>query len=181
MITYGIDRSFFSSGEHSFNVGVPQGSCLGPILCLVAINILLRRAVKDEAWLLQAFADDIFVATRSMAVMRFADILNAVLNLIPQWAPKFSLEFSYAKCNYTVVPRTGMLEYAPSRPILINGQRIRFQSRLVYLGVTNDQNLNWIPHLNAVQERAFEFLHKMDLSLRLTGESNRSCVRCSTK
>lgn len=44
------NRSIISNtNEHYFNVGVPQGSCLEPILWLVLINSLLKRLRSDEA------------------------------------------------------------------------------------------------------------------------------------
>lgn len=51
----------------------------------------------------------------------------------------------------------------------MNGDRIRFEHRLVYLGVIIDMHLSWMPHLTAVQKRAYNLVHKMD---RLTA-SNR--------
>lgn len=96
-----------------------------------------------------------------MAVIRFAAILNPVLNHILQWASEFSLGFSYANCNYTVVSPIGRIDYAPSTPVRMNGHWIRFECCLVYLG-TIDVHMSSMPHLSAVQERAFHFLYKMD-------------------
>lgn len=50
----------------------------------------------------------------------------------------------------------------------MNGHRIGFEHRLVYLGVIVDMHLSWMPHLTAVQERAYNFVHKMD---RLTASN----------
>lgn len=71
---------FLSDGEHYFDTGVPQGSCLGPYLCLVVIEIFLRRLVenRNEAWIITVCVADIFVAARHRDVMRFADLFGPV-------------------------------------------------------------------------------------------------------
>lgn len=48
----------------------------------MVINILIMRLTEGEAWVVQAFADDPFVAAQNPAVYRFADIISSVLSEI---------------------------------------------------------------------------------------------------
>lgn len=57
-------------GEHFYNVGMPQGSCLDSVLWLMAINTLLTRLTEEVVWLVQSFADYTFVVAHSPAVYR---------------------------------------------------------------------------------------------------------------
>lgn len=65
-------------------------------------------------------------------------------------------------CNCTVVHPRDRLDYVLSRPIFINGHKIKFYRCLVYLKVIIDMHLSWMPYLNAAQKRSFKLLHKMD-------------------
>lgn len=105
-------------GEHYFNVEVLQGSCLCPILWLVVIYILLIQLTEEEAWVVQVFADDTFVAPRSPAVKQLTYILAPVLSAIYRWATQCNLEFSYTKSCYTIVPTKGKLKNQPSGRVM---------------------------------------------------------------
>lgn len=93
----------WNANEYYFNVGVLQGSCLGPILWIVLINSLLKRLGVDEGWTVLFFAYDILIIARSPALYRFADFVRHVLGDIQAWAIELSLEFRYEKCLYAVM------------------------------------------------------------------------------
>lgn len=64
---------------------------LGPVLWLVVISVLLMRLTEEEAWVVQAFADDTFVAAKSPAVYPFAAILTPFLAEMHSWATECNL------------------------------------------------------------------------------------------
>ena len=77
-----------------------------------------------------------------------------MLEEIHRWAKECSLEFSYDKCQYTVIPPKGKLGYIPSCPIKLNGHRVKWTNNLTYLGIVINSDRSWMPHLNSVWEKA---------------------------
>lgn len=137
-------------------------SILGPIIWLAVTNILLERSRIYGAWLIQAFADDVFAAERSPAVFRgsptsWIQFSQWIIN--GRWNSAWS---SAMPTNHTMVQHRGRLEYAPSMPIFMNGHQIIFEGRLTYFEATFDMHLSWMPHLDVVQEQVFKHLHKID-------------------
>ena len=64
----GVDSSI-----QNINIGVPQGSCLGPLPCLIYINGL-PYSVKNAK--LSMYADDICLALQSDQISQLTEVLN---------------------------------------------------------------------------------------------------------
>ena len=62
--------------------GVPQGSCLGPLLFLVYINDL-PRALKNST--LSMYADDMSLCFKSKDLSRLNEALNEDLSHLDTW------------------------------------------------------------------------------------------------
>lgn len=94
--------------------------------------------------------------------MMFATLLGSILAEIHRWERKYSLDFNYDKCYYTVVKPKGTLKNESSIPIRMDGIRIMFRWQILYLGVTIDKHLSWMHHLTSVQEKAYSFMQKLN-------------------
>lgn len=75
----------------SFNIGVPQGSVLGPILFLVYINSLFSLDFKST---LTAFADDIGCTYGSKSALNLVADINWDLDLLRTWFNEHKLIIS---------------------------------------------------------------------------------------
>lgn len=156
------DRSVLEgNGELKYNVGVPQGSCLGPTLWLVLMNELLTQLTDTERWRVQAFADDLIIMAKSEAGIRFIPMLNPVLHKVSDWASGCGLEFSLGKCIYTVISARGKSPRTVSWALSLGNGRVRHQTGITYLGVYFDSDLSWMPHLTRRQEAASKFQYKL--------------------
>ena len=66
----------------SINIGVPQGSCLGPLLFLVSINDLSRVVNQCSVAM---FANDTSLSFRGKNLLQLNDVLNLDLASHDDW------------------------------------------------------------------------------------------------
>lgn len=83
------------------NIGVPQGSSIGPIIWLLVINVLLDNCMNNDYTII-AYADDINILMSATASYYFSEMSKAPIRLIEDWCNNFGLSCSINKCNFTM-------------------------------------------------------------------------------
>ena len=84
----------------NIDIGVPQGSCLGPLLFLVYINDL-PRAVKNSTT--SMYADDTSLCFKSKDLSRLNEALNEDLSRLDAWLINNKLSLNVAKTQSMLV------------------------------------------------------------------------------
>ena len=150
------------SNTEKIEVGVPQGSCLGPLLFLVYINDL-PRGVKNSVTTM--YADDTSVCYRSKSITQLNEAINGDLRSLDTWLKGNKLSLNVTKTQSMLIctrPKRKALEEANLiLELNICDTAIDNAPKTKYLGVHIDGNLNWKEHIKAVSSkvsRAIGFL-----------------------
>ena len=128
------------------NVGVPQGSSLGPLLFLFYINDLpLSTKLK-----VRLFADDACLSYQHSDATSLNNIINQELNKVSHWLHLNKLFINYSKSSYLIFNRTKLHH---KFHITIDNKELQHNTSTKYLGVIIDDKLNWKPHITQLTSK----------------------------
>jgi exonuclease III len=137
------------SGKRFINIGVPQGTILGPILFLLYVNDLSNVITKAQ---INIFADDVVIYSSHNNVDVLKCNLQNTINDVFSWYNEHKLSLSVEKCTTMVIQNR-----QSSLPIELNlklGDTPLKQVRsMKYLGTIIDDELKWSQNLNAIAKK----------------------------
>ena len=145
-----------SSGVRGINCGVPQGSCLGPLLFLIYINDLPFSLQKCHV---SMYADDTAIFLSSKSIDDLQNDLNLDLLNLQDWLHANKLSLNVVKTQSLIIgsgPSIRMIENQPDAPpsFSIGDQDIEMITNTRYLGVQIDSKLNWGKHIDTIKTKA---------------------------
>jgi hypothetical protein len=144
-----VSISGHDSEIKQMEVGVPQGSVLGPLLFLLYINDL-HNAIKYSTTRL--FADDTNLLIKGKNLKKMKKHLNYDLAQLCDWlkANKISLN-----CDKTemIIFRHPNKKINYDLKIKVNGKRLQMSPYVKYLGIYIDEHLNWSHHTDILSAK----------------------------
>ena len=137
------------STQREVEVGVPQGSILGPLFFLVYINDISRASSLLRNIL---FADDSnqFISDSTRAGLYRKT--NLELAKVASWVAHNKLTLNYDKTEFIEFSRNKLLS-KDNFTLLINGKPIRRVDECKFLGVYIDSSISWRSHINKIISR----------------------------
>lgn len=146
-------RVFFNgslSEAKNVQYGIPQGSCLGPLLFTIYTNdlSLILEHVK-----VAIYADDTTLYMASSSVEDLGVTLNKELQQVAEWIRANRMVLNIAKTKCILMGSHHMLKSSPKLKIMVGGTEVEQVDEAKLLGITLDSHLSWSTHINNITKK----------------------------
>ena len=125
--------------------GVPQGSCLGPLLFILFINDLVVN-LESTPYL---YADDCTLLARGGCTFETTNILNRDLLKITKWALSSKVTFNPSKSKDLIFSN----KLLPSHPTIFGLHCIERVTTVKHLGVFLTSTLDWNKQIQSIVKK----------------------------
>lgn len=139
----------FESDNSEVNVGIPQGSILGPILFVLYVNELVDVAPNIHFTL---YADDTSIVMSHGSLETLQVECNCALERLHKWFSSNDL-FVNASKTQALLFQTRQRSLQALSDVSINGDSLPFGDSARFLGVTVDRFISWKPHCRALRAK----------------------------
>lgn len=144
-----VDLNGSCSTEREFTIGVPQGSCLGPLLFLIYVNDFPLVSSQLTSVL---FADDTTVSCSHHSYENLVALMNSELIKIKNWTDSNRLTINISKTNAIVYSNRTILN-PDNFPIILNNNPVNLVHESKFLGVVIDEKLNFAKHISQITNK----------------------------
>ena len=153
------------SRPFDLNCGVPQGSCLGPLLFIICASKLFKIV---ETYLPDAhcFADDtqLFLSFKPLGNTAQADAIQAMekcIDAVRKWMIQDRSMINDDKTEFLLLGTRQQLDKLDSRSITVGNNRISPSPCVKNLLSRFDSNLSMTDHINKACNAAFKHLNNL--------------------
>ena len=139
----------FNSSKLSVNIGVPQGSVLGPLLFLIYLNDLHKSIIHSSV---HHFADDTNLLLVDKSPKTISKKLNADLRKLCNWLKANKIALNVAKTEL-IIFRHPNKKLLYDLVIKLDGKRLQPVHSIKYLGLQIDETLSFQKHLTSLSRK----------------------------
>ena len=133
------------SSLKTINIGIPQGSILGPIFFLIYINDL-PNILKSTQPLM--FADDTTISSSHSSCDVMLGGLNADLGRVVSWCVSNRLTINTQKTEALLF--SNRLHDVSDQRVVLGGDMVALSSSCRFLGVHLDSNISFTSHIDHI-------------------------------
>lgn len=142
-----------ASSKAGVQVGVAQGSVLGPLQYLLYVHSIKFIGLKANYFM---FADDTVLVYTSENSQLLEDTVNEDLKLYYDWLCYNKLSINIEKTVYMTVTQKG--KKANQHTIKINNTALKKVNEYKYLGLLITSKLSWETHIESVIQKIVPFI-----------------------
>ena len=141
-----------TSTEQKVNLGVPQGSILGPILFLIYVNDMNN---SDQSATFLKFADDTTILTHGDTLDEAVEKMNYSLDKVSRWFQRNKLNLNPSKTRYMLfnshTAETNLVKIGQEfiERVWENGKEKAFK----LVGLQLDEKLKWTHHIGYILKK----------------------------
>ena len=140
-----------SSRVINLRAGTPQGSCLSPLIYIIAVNDL---PTGDNHGISQfQFADDIAIRSTEKTGLKAVSRLQKAVNDIEAWCRRWRMMLNGDKSKLVIISRSKEID-DENLCILLFNDVVRPVSKAKFLGLEIDESLSFKGHIQECTERA---------------------------
>ena len=155
--SYLIERKQFCkiNGVHSkplgVTCGIPQGSCLGPLLFIVYLNDFEECLQFSSA---SMYADDTHTTIASDDINELAQMMQEELQNIAEWMRVNKLTVNPNKTEFMFIGHPCRINKIETlAPLKLDDTEIKGVRKTKSLGVIVDKNLSWKEHFKSLKDK----------------------------
>ena len=161
----GVSVHGILSRPFDLNCGVPQGSCLGPLLFIIYVS-KLYKIVEHYLPDAHCFADDtqLYLSFKPLGNTAQADAIQTMekcIDAVRKWMIHDRLMISDDKTEFLLIGTRQQLDKLDSCSITVGDNRISPSPCVKNLGSWFDSNLSMTDHINKACNVAFYHLHNL--------------------
>ena len=163
-----------ASNMGEISCGVPQGSCLGPLLFLIYLNDLPFSLKNSEVAM---YADDTSISYSSKNIDELNEALNSDVDALKQWLEGNNLSLNLINTQAMVIGSRPNLKkisdkLVPIPSFAIGNSHIDVVANAKYLGIQLDKHLVWDEHTKALRSEISRSLGFLKYASKAYPESN---------
>ena len=160
------------------NLGVPQGSVLGPLLFIAYISDL-KEVLPTGRIKRILYADDlqIYVQTKRQDLCEAIRLLSDAAKLVEKWVIQAGLRLNAGKTQAIILGSAHNIDMLSQNVLpcieMEKGVRVPFVGTVQNLGVILDSKFTWKPHINLVSSKVNRVLYSLSFFRSSTTEALR--------
>ena len=159
-----VEYKGVKSNLRQVDIGVPQGSILGPLLFILYINDFPKISSKFTSLL---YADDTAILFEARSAAELQNNLNKELPKVCKWLRANKLSLNTSKTFYQIYNNSKL---TVDINVVLNGVEIDCAETVRYLGVFIDNKLTWeshITHISSIISRNIGIINRSRFFLTL--------------